>query len=111
MAKCIFIKNNIVSNIIIVDNVDQTFLDDLKSAYNLDEVVTYADSSLDWVTFDSSYENGEFKLPKLNKGWNWDSENNCWTPPTPNPTQPEIRYTWNNDTELWELVVEDEETI
>ena len=112
MAKCIFIKDGIVSNIIVVDdNVEPAFLDDLKNAYNLDDVVVYTDSSLDWVTFDSSYENGEFKGPNLNKGWIWSSEYKCWEPPTLSPAQPGIRYTWSNDTESWELVVEDEETI
>ena len=112
MAKCIFIKNGIVSNIIVVDdNFEPAFLDDLKNTYSLDDVVVYTDSSLDWVTFDSSYENGEFKGPNLNKGWIWSSEYKCWEPPTLSPAQPGIRYTWSNDTESWELVVEDEETI
>jgi hypothetical protein len=92
-----FIKNQIVTNLVLFDNPTPELLEQFKNKYAADEVVLTPHFYVETL---DSYINGKFIAKNNFNGWIFNEEQYFWEPPVPYPRDGLI-YTWNNETLSW----------
>jgi len=118
MAHFAEIKNNIVKKVVVINNNELLDGDQESETKGIDFCESLY-GHRNWVQ--TSYNNN-FRHNFASVGFIWDSENDAfyapepyaswsldenfiWQPPIPHPNDGEL-YTWNEETQTWDLITE-----
>lgn len=92
-----FIKENIVTNIVVFDNPSEETLNHFKNEFNLDQIILATDKT----EINGTYDGLKFWAPQPYPSWLKGSDD--WEPPVPMPEELGP-YTWNEETLSWDII-------
>lgn len=102
MRYVILNQNNIVQNIVIVDNFEDT--EQAICLFFKDNVIIKEDvSTTGYAYVDGDFADGYFRMPKPHHSWIWDSNKKEWVAPVPYPSNGHTNI-WNEKTLSWEKI-------
>jgi hypothetical protein len=94
-----FIKNNIVTNIVIFDDENINLFDSFKEIYELDNIVLATDNTY----INGEYDGNKFWPIRPYASWIKNEELNEWQAPVSMPENIASKYIWNENTLSWDL--------
>lgn len=94
-----FIKNNIVTNIVIFDDSNIDVLNSFKETYEVDEIIPAVDNTY----INGEYDGSKFWPLKPYPSWIKNAESNEWQAPVSIPENIPHKYIWSEDTASWKL--------
>jgi len=115
MAHYAKVLNGIVEKVIVAEeDFFDSFVDDSPGTWIQTSYNTYGGQhslggtplrkNFAGIGFTYDKEKDAFIPPQSYKGWVLNDDTCLWEPPTPNPSDENNYYEWNEETEQWELI-------
>jgi hypothetical protein len=94
-----FIKDGIVTNIVVFDDEQTDLLENFKEIHGIDSIVLATENTC----INGEYDGNKFWLIKPHPSWVKNEDLNKWQAPIPMPEDKEHKYIWNEETASWTL--------
>lgn len=94
-----FIKNNIVTNVVIFNENDIALFDSFKETYDVDDIVLATDNAC----VNGEYDGSKFWSIKPYASWIKNEELNQWQAPISIPENIPHKYVWSEEQVSWTL--------
>jgi hypothetical protein len=94
-----FIKDGIVVNKVVFENLTEELLNIFIQEHELDEIILCDENS----DIGGTYENGKFCKKQPYPSWIKNNETNEWEAPINMPEEKPNKYTWDEDSISWTL--------
>lgn len=94
-----FIKDGIVTNIVVFDDQDTDLINSFKEIHDLDDIILATNNT----EINGEYDGNKFWPVKPYPSWIKNEESNHWHPPVTMPEYNLNKYVWNEDTMSWDL--------